>query len=139
VETRDKADDRATKSAGPGLFPVDTRDKSTVGDRPSIPLKEQLFLNGEKERFEMLKRAAEAVTGQTLFDRSSPARRLEALAQRLTHEQAAMIAAELRRRTDRLYFPKVVDVALDLSTEPSIKRAGRAEPYLEGGPEAIAL
>lgn len=139
VETRDKAKDRATKSGRPGLFPVETRDKSPDVEAPSIPPEEQLFLNGENERFEMLKKACEAVTGQDLFPRSAPAKRLAALAQRLNHAQCALVAAALRREPGNLYFPKVVDVAADLAVEPAVKAAGRSEGYQDDGPRAAAL
>lgn len=139
VETRDKDKSRATKENRPGLLPVETRDNEPDVERLSIPPEEQLFLNGENERFEMLRGAAEAVTGQQLFPRSAPAKRLAALAQRLTHDQAALVAAAVRREPGKLYFPKVVDVMADLSTEPAVKRAGRSEGWHDHGPEAVAL
>jgi hypothetical protein len=78
----------------------------------------------------------EDVTGQHLYG-TKLAQRVGRLAEILTDDQVAVLVDGLHHHDGRLFFPRVVEVAEDLSVGPDVKMAKRRSE--EGGGELVQM
>jgi hypothetical protein len=126
VETRAHHTRRALRTFDRAWEPVETRAHDTGSARLHLSLKELTFLIEEdsKQRFAALLEKGEALCGQELYGDRLRAR-LARLAAGLSAPQVQALLRALDAFPDRLFAPKFVDVAEDLSTTPSVKHAGR--------------
>ncbi len=139
VDSRDKRARRATNGQPRAWEPVETRDKWAAEPSPYLSSRELTFsIEGAAQRFALLTRTIEQACSQTLYGRR-PLARVAAIAERLDDAQTTRLCELLAAFPDRLFIPKAVDVAEDLSAGREVKQAGRSLRALGDHPAGVDL